>query len=360
MDQPVLIDHDSYTGQRGLVFATASPQDFAEWDAFTASHPHGTLYHQSAWKRLIEELFGHECYFLLARRFGQGIAGILPMVRQRSRLFGDYLVSMPYVNFGGVLADNASVAAALLVEGALHAQRLGCSHLESRDVIPQPVQWPCRTDKIVMQLALPESSEQLNHQLRTKLRAQIKRPLRSGAIAYVGGGELLRDFYTVFAVNMRDLGTPVYSRAFFASIAQTFAENIHIVIVRVGRRPVAGAFLLRTGTRMEIPWASSLRAYNHLSVNMMLYWEVLKLAIELDCELFDFGRTTPDSGAHKFKQQWGAQPRQLYWHYWLRDGSELPGLNPNNPKYALAIALWQRLPVWVSRIAGPLIVRNLP
>ena len=75
---------------------------------------------------------------------------------------------------------------------------------------------------------------------------------------------------------------------------------------------------------------------------------------------FDFGRSSPDSGTYRFKEQWGAQPHQLYWYYWMKDGRAVPQLNPQNPKYALAIRLWQQLPVVVANVLGPYIVKHLP
>jgi hypothetical protein len=75
---------------------------------------------------------------------------------------------------------------------------------------------------------------------------------------------------------------------------------------------------------------------------------------------FDFGRSTPGEGTYRFKEQWGAKPVQLYWHYWLRNGSPAPELNPKNPKYQIAIKIWQRLPVGLTRLIGPAIVKNLP
>jgi serine/alanine adding enzyme len=164
----------------------------------------------------------------------------------------------------------------------------------------------------------------------------------------------------VFAKNMRDLGTPVYGKAFFRHILQTFPDNSRIIIVRLNKHPVAAAFLLGHDTTLEIPWASTIKQVNHLSMNMLLYWEVLKFAIGSNYRFFDFGRSSKDSGTYRFKQQWGAKPRQCYWHYWLRGGGELPALNPNNPKYKALITLWKIMPVWLTKWIGPGIVKNLP
>lgn len=125
-------------------------------------------------------------------------------------------------------------------------------------------------------------------------------------------------------------------------------------------KPIAASFLMGHKETLEIPWASTLKEVNHLSINMLLYWEVLKYSIKKQYSYFDFGRSSLNSGTFKFKQQWGANPKQLYWHYWLPDNSELPSLNPDNPKYALAIRAWKKLPVFVANLLGPLLVKNLP
>jgi len=138
------------------------------------------------------------------------------------------------------------------------------------------------------------------------------------------------------------------------------SNHSHIIVIRKDGKPVAGAFLVGYKKRLEIPWASSLREFNRLGINMRLYWEVLKYAIEKDYDVFDFGRSTLGSGTYRFKKQWGAQPIQCYWHYWLNASATMPQLNPNNPRFKLAIKVWQHLPIAVTKLIGPSIVKNLP
>jgi FemAB-related protein (PEP-CTERM system-associated) len=211
-----------------------------------------------------------------------------------------------------------------------------------------------------MILNLPAHSDELWAQFTSKLRAQIRRPQKESPNIFFGGEELLNDFYTVFARNMRDLGTPVYDKSFFKNILHGFSKQSTIVVIRLENQPVAAAFLLGYNDTLEIPWASTIKDVNHLSMNMLLYWEVLKFAIENRYRQFDFGRSSKDSGTFRFKQQWGAKPKQLYWHYWLAENTEMPRLNPDNPKYALAIGIWKKIPVFITKRLGPAIVRNLP
>jgi len=178
--------------------------------------------------------------------------------------------------------------------------------------------------------------------------------------AHVGQLQLLSDFYTVFSLNMRDLGTPVYGKQFFSKILQTLSDDVRIISVRLRERPVAAGLVYGFRQMLEIPWASSDRRYARLAPNMLLYATVLKYACERKYKYFDFGRSSKNSGTYRFKEQWGAQPVQLNWHYWLPEGASLPQLNPQNQKYQRAIRLWQQLPIPVTKILGPRIVKFLP
>lgn len=330
-----------------------------EWNTYAAQNPAASLYHRAEWRDLIEKTFGHSSFYFVARNPHGKVTGILPLIRLKSLTFGDFLISMPYFNYGGAMADNVEIEQQLMDAANKKAESLGVQHIEYRDDIKRNG-YPVRTDKVNMILALPKDEKSLWVNFSAKLRAQIRRPQREEAKIQYGGIELLKDFYIVFSRNMRDLGTPVYSMLFFENILKTFSQQSSIIVVRLNNRPVCAAFLIGQGSTLEIPWASTLREVNHLSMNMLMYWEVLRFAIKEGYQYFDFGRSSLDSGTYRFKQQWGAIPKPLYWHYWLSGGNDMPALNPSNPKYALMINIWQRLPVFVTRWLGPKIVKNIP
>src|SRR5690606_455389 len=193
-------------------------------------------------------------------------------------------------------------------------------HMELRERQPRPG-WAERTDKVAMWLALPDDAAQLWQQVGSKVRAQVRKAQGHGLDFRIGGEELLDHFYAVFAANMRDLGTPVYSRRLFDIILREGpGEPVIVAGFDARGRPVSCAFLLRFNGRMEVPWASTLRSANSMNANMALYWRILEYACEQRCHTFDFGRSTADAPTYRFKKQWGAQPVQLHWHYWLAGG----------------------------------------
>lgn len=333
--------------------------DPGAWNDYVENHPAACLHHRSEWLDLFQNSYRHQCFYFAAYDSNNNIVGILPLVRLKSHLFGDLLVSMPYFQRGGAIADHPLIEQKLMQHANQQANELGIEHIEYRDDIPRQ-DLPVQTHKVNMVLALAKDSDSLWQSFSSKLRAQIKRPQREKPETLFGREELLNAFYSVYSRNMRDLGSPAHSKFFIADILKHFPENSWLVVVKLKQKPVGAALLMAHGDTMEIPLASTIRAVNHLSLNMLLYWEVLQLAIKKDYKFFDFGRSTKDAGTFRFKQQWGAQPQALYWHYWLSEGSTLPELNPNNPKFALLINIWKRLPVVVTNLLGPAIVKYIP
>jgi len=338
-----------------LAVTAAGDGDKAEWEAFVSTHPDAG-YHAWAWRHVIREAFGHQSSYLIAKR-GGAVEGVLPMVQINSRLFGRTMTSLPFLNYGGVLADTVEAARALVDRATSIARDGGCRHLEMRHKARQFAHLPCKQHKVTMLLGLrPGMWERLDR----KVRNQVRKAEKSGLTVERGGVELLHDFYAVFARNMRDLGTPVYAPKLFDRVLHHFRDRAHLHVVRLKGVPVAAGLTYRTGATVEVPWASSNRDYNSLCPNHLLYWHVIDTAVAEGCEVMDFGRSTPDEGTYKFKEQWGAAPLPLHWEYVLLKGGPLPDQSPKNPKFQVIIELWKRCPLWLANTLGPHIVRSIP
>lgn len=333
--------------------------DRQAWDDYIANQSAATNYHRYGWRGVIERSFQHSCYYLAARNNGC-IAGVLPLVLMKSRLFGCFLVSLPFFNYGGLLCQNQDVGDALLLAAESLRQELGAEHVELRHAAPWPADLPAKRHKVCMAMQLAGDAESQWHGFNAKLRNQIRKSEKCGLTVTTGSNDLLQDFYTVFIRNMRDLGTPVYARKFFAEVLAAFPMDSTIIAVHLKGKPIAAGLTVRFRDTLEIPWASSIRDYNTLCPNNLLYWTALQHALTIGCTRFDFGRSTPGEGTYKFKEQWGCKPLQLNWQYLLPEGASLPELNNKNPKFAMAIKLWQKLPLTVTSILGPHIVKNIP
>lgn len=339
-----------------LEVSRAAAADRADWESFVSARGDAAGYHAWGWQRVFEKAFGHQPVYLIARRSGS-VAGVLPMVEIRSRLFGNTLTSLPFLNYGGVIADAPDAAEALAAAARQEAESRRCRHVELRHVAPVFPNLPSKRHKVSMRLPLHED---LWASLDRKVRNQVRKAEKSGLTIERGGEELVGDFYKVFARNMRDLGTPVYSRRLFEEVLRTFPHRSLLHVVRLKGEAVAAGFTYRTRTMVQLPWASSIREFNSLCANVLLYWDAIQFAQGSGAETFDMGRSTPNEGTYKFKAQWGAEPVPLHWEYQLLTPGEMPNVSPANPKFQLAIAVWQKLPLAVTLRVGPMIVRAIP
>ncbi len=330
-----------------------------DWDTYVRRNPAATGYHLWGVRRIIEQAFGHECAYLAALH-GDNVVGILPLVLFRSPLFGRFAVSLPFFNYGGVVADSEAAARALLERVTALARARGLSHVELRHEHVRFPELPAKRHKVGMRLALPASHDALWQGLDRKVRNLVRKAEKANLTVKLGGAELIPDFYRVFARNMRDLGTPVYTRRLFEAVLNEFSDSARVFAVFLGTEPVAASVTVQWRDSIEVPWASSLREQRALSPNMLLYWAMLKHAIDRGCQTFDFGRSTPNEGTFHFKQQWGAEPTPFAWEYKLLNGGVVPDQGPTNPKFRLAIEMWKRLPLPVTTMLGPYIVRSIP
>lgn len=312
-----------------------------------------------AWQDIIRDAFGKDTIRLCTRDSAGTVTGVLPLVLQKNILLGSNMLSMPYSNYGGALADSEQQGTELATRAAQRAISLRCKSLELRNFEARSYEgYEPRSDKVMMRLALPDTIEELEQSIGAKVRSQIKRPQKENVSVAIGGIELVDPFYEVFCRNMRDLGTPVYAKQFFLTILEHIGDSCRLIVVQMQSKPVAACFLIGYRDVLEIPWAASRRDMNRFGVNMLLYWEALAQAYKLGHTVFDFGRSTTEGGTYRFKKQWGATPHPLTWHRSEPGASSTQGNEVGLAQRAVAV--WRHLPLPIANWLGPRIAPDLP
>jgi serine/alanine adding enzyme len=331
----------------------------AEWDAVAREHPGFTHFHRFGWKEVMAGVFGHECLYLGARDAAGTLVAVLPLVRVKSILFGHYLVSMPFLNYGGPLGSAEGVAA-LAQAAQAEARSSGAKLLELRSRVELALPLPVSHRKITVLLDLPETADALMKSFGSKLRSQVRRPQKEGVTVRFGPDQV-EPFFRVFSRHMRDLGTPTLPLAWFAAIARRFPEDAWFACAWLGDEPVAGGAGFRWADELEMTWASSLSAHNRIAPNMLLYWAFMERAQNEGIRRFNFGRCTPGSGTHRFKSQWGGHDQPLYWYQASRAAGEPAATpSPDQGAYAWGPRVWKHLPLPLATALGPRIVRWIP
>lgn len=331
----------------------------SECEDFVRRTAGAKLCHMPGWTTMVEKTFGHKGFYLVTRENG-GISGVLPLTQVRSRLFGNRLISQAFSNYGGPLTKSPAALDALCQRAVELALECGCESMEIRNTEPFPYDFYLREDKIAMYLPLVADPDELWKSFKPKIRNRIRKAEKSGFVVVSGGPELLDDFYRIWTIRMHELGTPCYPRKLFSSIMETFPDRSQIFLARLKDMTIGGIFVHHFNGFVDACWGAALTEYKHLNPISFLCWSVMKHFCLEGATCFDFGRTTVESGPHDFKRRWDAEPIQLYYHYWTRPGHKLSIVSPDNPKYKKKIEAWKKLPVWVTRLVGPLISRNLP
>lgn len=339
-----------------LRIAMATGADADAWNRFVEEHPHGSTFHRWEWRDVYREVYRHETPYLTAWR-GDRLAGVLPLVRVKSMVFGHYLVSLPFVSYGGPLGD-ADAQRALTAQAA--ALGKGAKLVELRSRVPLDTAFTPVTRKITVVLdVVPNDYEATFRRFDSKLRSQVRRGEKEGVIVRFGR-EHAAAFHTVFTEHMRDLGSPAHGLRFFEQLADALGDRAWIGVAYLGHEPVAAGFAIENGPEVEISWASALRRYQKISPNMALYGAFIRRTCERGFSAFNFGRCTEGSGTHQFKKQWGSRDEPLPWYQMGHGAGESAPPTPDQGAFALAVKVWQKLPLSVTRSVGARLIGGIP
>jgi FemAB-related protein (PEP-CTERM system-associated) len=336
---------------------TDNVHDHDAWDRFVQASADGTIFHRIAWKHVVQEVFHHVPRYLLAE--DREIRGILPLFEVRGLLTGHVLVSVPYAVYGGICAADREASDVLLAAARDLAERHRVRYVELRQLTQSRDDLPTKELYSTFVRPLDPDPEVNLAAVPRKQRRMIRQGVKHGLVARQGW-EFLGDFYEIFLISRRHLGSPPFPLRLFESIRDRFGKQAQLLTVWDGDRAVAGAISLFCGGRVMPYYGAALPSAFALAANDFMYWEIMREACIAGYREFDFGRSRAGSGSYDFKRHWGFEPQPLAYQYVLRNGSGMPNVSPSNPKLQLFIRGWKRLPIPVSRRLGPPLTRWLP
>ncbi|WP_373889644.1 FemAB family XrtA/PEP-CTERM system-associated protein [Massilia sp. MB5] len=331
----------------------------ARWDAFVQACPEATFFHRAGWQKVIERAFGHRCWFFYAERNGR-IEGVLPLAQIKSRLFGHSLVSLPFCVYGGVAAISEEARALLDQAAEELAASLNPGHLEYRNFAPAHPgnpKWQGKELYYTFRKAITADNEENMNAIPRKQRAMVRKAIKLGLRGEVDQG--IERFFHAYASSVHRLGTPVFSKKYFRLLKQVFADDCEIRVILQEDQIVAGVMSFFFRDEVLPYYGGGTALARDVAGNDFMYWDLMQASADKGYRLFDFGRSKAGTGAFDFKKNWGFSAQPLPYEYQLYASSELPDVNPLNPKYQLFIKLWRRMPLALANALGPHIVKDL-
>jgi len=329
-----------------------------DWDAFVDSCPEATFFHRAGWRRVIEKSFGQKTHFICTERDGC-ITSVLPLVHCRSRLFGNRLVANAFCVAGAPATVDDAARDALDQRAEDLLGKLDADYIEYRDPSRPHADWPCKEGLYATFDREIEADEDDNlKQIPRKQRAAVRKALKAELIDSID--ENTDRFFDLFALSVRNLGTPVFARRYFDTLLDEFGDACDILTVssRDGR-PLSSVLNFYFRDSVMPFYTGSIPEARRLGANDFMYWRLMRRAIERGYTRFDFGRSKVGTGPYDFKRYWGFEPRPVIHEFKMRPGIPLPDVNPNNPKYRMMIGAWKRLPLPVANLIGPWIGRQV-
>lgn len=333
-------------------------EDASAWEHYVKKNSDSTFYHQIGWKKVIEKTYGHEPLYLIAKEYNE-ISGVFPLFLIKNKIFGKKIISIPFAPYGGICADSLSTKNALVKEAKRIVDNYNADFLEIRGSSGDDNELLTNSSYYTLVLDLDENPDLVWNQLSRKVRNATRKAVNSD-LTFEMDNKYERDFYSIFSRNIRDLGAPVHSSKFFENLLSEFPENTDVAVAKYEDKVIGSIFLLYFKDTVISGWAASDKSYRMYNPNNIMYWESIKYGCEKGFKYFDFGRSLMDSGTYRFKKPWGAEPKQLHYHYYLNHTSKMPDTSQSNSKRKTFSKLWEKLPVPIANFIGPKLRKNFP
>lgn len=328
------------------------------WDAFVSQCPDATFFHRAGWKRVIEQSLGHRTFFLYAESGDGTIVGVLPLVFIRSVLFGRSLSSTAFCVYGGPAVTLPGAAESLTARAVELGEQLRAGFLEYRSRNPVQPAWHHKSSLYAtFRKRLDPDPEKNFLAIPRKQRAMVRKGIAAGLTTEVD--DTVERVHAIYAESVRNLGTPVFPQRYFSALQREFGRDAEVLTVLHKGQPISSVMTFFFRDEVLPYYGGGTRDARDVAANDFMYWEVMRRGVERGCRLFDFGRSKFGTGAFSFKTHWGFEPEPLHYEYCLLRSTELPEINPTNPKYRLFIKAWKLLPMRVANVIGPWIAADL-
>ncbi len=335
---------------------TLDVANYSRWDSFVQASSEATFFHQSGWKEVIERSFGHKTYFYYVENEGK-ITGILPLVHINSFFFGNTLVSVAPCVYGGIVANDEQSYLKLDEKACKLAEELGVDCLEIRNKVQRNPERPHKKLYVTFRKELDADVEKNFLAIPRKQRAIVRKGIEAGLISVIDAN--VDRIYRVYSESVRNLGTPVFSKKYFQTLKDIFADQCEVLTVEKDGQLIASVMSFYFKDEVLPYYGGGTHLARELKGNDFMYWEVMRRAVEKGIKVFDYGRSKIGTGSYSFKKNWGFTPEPLFYEFYLVKSESMPDINPLNPKYQLFIAAWKRLPLAVSQFVGPWLSKDL-
>ena len=293
---------------------TLDVANYSRWDDFVQASTDATFFHQAGWKEVIERAFGHKTFFLYVENDGK-ITGILPLVHINSLFFGNTLVSIAPCVYGGIVASDEQSYLKLDNEACRLAEELGVDCLEMRNRVQKTPERPYKKLYVSFRKELDADVEKNFLAIPRKQRAMVRKGIDAGLTSVIDSN--IDRIYRAYSESVRNLGTPVFSKKYFQTLKDVFADQCEVLTVEHNGQLIASVMSFYFKDEILPYYGGGTDLARELKGNDFMYWEVMRRAVEKGIKVFDYGRSKIGTGSYSFKKNWGFTPEPIFYEFYL-------------------------------------------
>lgn len=332
--------------------------DEKKWDEFIIEEKDSTFYHQIGWKNIVQKTYGYKPHYLIAKE-NEEIKGVLPLFSMKSKIFGRKMVSIPFAPYGGISANSEFIKNALIDEANRLTKECDLGYLELRnlnEIIHN--NYKINSLYITFIIRLEDGLDTIWLNLRRDKKKGVNKAKKANLS--LEWNTDIDNFYDIYAITMKELGTPIHAYDFFKNIVNEFPDKTKILTVKYKDKAVCCKFLLFYKDTVISMWGSTLDEYQYLHPYDLANWEAIEYSYKKGYKYFDFGRCLLNSGVFQYKKGWPCEQKQLYYQFYIFNAKNLPDVVQSNPDRTRFARVWKKLPMPITKIVGPFLRKNFP
>jgi hypothetical protein len=338
------------------------PTGISNWDERLARHPDTTVFHTSAWARVLSETYGYRPLYFTAVEEDH-LVSLLPFMEIRSWLTGTRGVSLPFTDECAPILPDGMPYDEAAREVISRAGSRRWKTIEFRGRARGMGNIPASAEYLTHELDLTHGEAALVSGYRPNVKKNIRKAEKSGISVVVDPTpEGIREFYRLNCLTRREHGLPPQPLRFFANLqAHVLAKGFGtLLLARHEGMVIAGVVFLHFAGKAILKYGASDRRYQELRPNNLVYREGIRDLCGKGLRTLSFGRTDlHHEGLRQFKVSWGAVERTLqYARYDVTSSAYL-----STKKYRATILPWEsavsKLPLPALRLIGRIAYRHI-
>ena len=356
----VAAEQNEQPSERSLNGILLNPLLDGKWENAISAHPDATIFHSTAWARVLVDTYGHRpCYVQIS--LNGGLLALVPMMEVQSVLtrsrgiclpFSDYCAPLTFSSFGHELVTQKLQQI---------ARERGWSYFELRSHSIVPVNTPASESYYGHFLDLRIGPEALISNFSSSVKRAVRKAQRSGLnVSIQSSPDAMAQFYELHVRTRRRHGVPPQPRSFFINIQRHLISSGFgfIVLVECQKAPIAAAIFFKLGRHAVYKFGASDERLQELRANNFAMFEAIRYLAEGGAETLHFGRTERENeGLQRFKLSWGATEEEIaYARFEMASGS---WKHSRDRRSKLHKRIFRALPASLNRLAGAMIYPHL-